>query len=203
MAMDGHEPGVVPLDVEHPIWDRFFTVAPLVLIGSVDPDGRPNLAPKHMAIPLGWENYYAFVCSPRHHTQRNIVAHGSFTVSFPGPGQLLHSSFAAAPRWDDDTKPGLQAVPTHPATSVEGVLVDGCMLWLECELDRVVDGFGQNSLIVGRIVAACAAEAALRTLDRDDAEVLQAEPLLAYVSPNRFAKIDSSLSFPFPEGFSR
>ena len=201
--MDNRESGVVALDVDHPIWDRFFTVAPLVLVGSIDPDGQPNLAPKHMAIPLGWENYYAFVCSPRHHTQRNIAAHGSFTVSLPGPDQLLLLSFAAAPRWDDDTKPGLQAVPTHPATSVEGVLVDGCTLWLECELDRIVDGFGDNSLIVGRIVAASVVEAALRTLDRDDADILQDEPLLAYIDPGRFARIDSTLSFPFPEGFSR
>ncbi len=35
----------VTLDIDEPIWDRFFTVAPLVLIGTVEPDGGYDLAP--------------------------------------------------------------------------------------------------------------------------------------------------------------
>ena len=31
-------------------------------------------------------------------------------------------------------------------------------MYLECELDRIVDGFGVNSLIIGRVVAARVAE---------------------------------------------
>jgi flavin reductase (DIM6/NTAB) family NADH-FMN oxidoreductase RutF len=193
----------VSLSVIHPIWDRFFMVAPLMLIGSRDVDGGINIAPKHMAMPLGWDNFYAFVCSPNHRTQQNIARHGSFTVSFPRPDQLLLSSLAASPRWDDDTKPGLQAVPWRSATTVDGGLVEDCLVWLECDLDRIVDGFGPNSLIVGRIAAASVAEDALRTLDRDDADLLQESPLLAYLSPGRFATLDHSLSFPFPSGFSR
>lgn len=35
-------------------------VAPLVIIGSREPDGGFDLAPKHMAMPVGWQNYYCF-----------------------------------------------------------------------------------------------------------------------------------------------
>jgi flavin reductase (DIM6/NTAB) family NADH-FMN oxidoreductase RutF len=195
--------GLITLDTTHPIWERFFMVAPLVLVGSKDPGGTYNVAPKHLALPLGWEHYYGFVCSPRHHTYRNVVERGPFTVSFPCPGQVLATSLAAAPRWDDDSKPGLQAVGTFPARMVDGVLVQDCYAYLECQLDRVVDGFGANSLIVGRIVAAHVAEAALRTLDRDDNDLVRQTPLLAYVSPGRFARIDEALAFPFPAGFER
>jgi hypothetical protein len=58
------------LDKDQPIWDRFFTVAPLVLIGSKDEDGEFNLAPKHMVTPLGWANYIGFVCTPPHRTYK-------------------------------------------------------------------------------------------------------------------------------------
>ncbi len=194
---------LVALDTTHPIWERFFSVAPLVLVGSKDPGGTYNVAPKHLALPLGWENYYGFVCSPRHHTYRNVVAHGQFTVSFPRPGQVLATSLAATPRWDDDSKPGLQAVDTFPARAVDGVLVQHCYAYLECQLDRVVDGFGANSLIAGRVVAAHVAEEALRTLDRDDNDLVRQTPLLAYVGPGRFARIDETLAFPFPAGFAR
>ena len=57
----------VPIPVDKPIWSRFFTVAPLVLVGTREGDGH-DLAPKHMAMPLGWDNYFCFVCSPDHAT---------------------------------------------------------------------------------------------------------------------------------------
>jgi len=52
---------LVSLDPSRPIWERFFTVAPLVIIGSRDESGAIDLAPKHMATPLSWQNYFGFV----------------------------------------------------------------------------------------------------------------------------------------------
>lgn len=194
---------LVPLPVDRPIWDRFFTVSPLVIVGSRNPDGTADLAPKHMATPLGWQNYYAFVCSPRHATYRNIERHRQFTVSLPRPSQVVTSSLAASPRCDDDSKPVLAALGTREAQAVDGVLVDGCLVYLECRLHSIIDGFGPNSLIAGEIVAASADEAALRVSDLDDGEHLLASPLLAYISPGRFAEIRNTAAFPFPKGFTR
>src|SRR5271166_1755994 len=74
---------LISLDLNRPIWERFFTVAPLVIIGSRDESGVFDLAPKHMATPLGWQNYFGFVCTPRHRTYQNIQRQGAFTVTFP------------------------------------------------------------------------------------------------------------------------
>jgi hypothetical protein len=63
---------VVSLDVTAPIWERCFTVAPLVLVGTREKDGSYDLAPKHMATPMGWQNYFGFVCTPRHRTYHNV-----------------------------------------------------------------------------------------------------------------------------------
>jgi flavin reductase (DIM6/NTAB) family NADH-FMN oxidoreductase RutF len=194
---------VIPLATDRPVWDRVFSVAPLVIVGSKEEDGRFNLAPKHLAMPLGWENYYGFVCTPRHSTYHNIRRHGVFTVSYPRRTEVVLASLAAAPRREDRSKPTLAALPTFPARQVEGVLVEDCYLFLECTLDRVIDGFGANSLIVGKVVAAAAREEALRDPDRDGADQLFGFPLLAYLSPGRIAEVRQSLAFPFPEGFSR
>ena len=51
--------------------------------------------------------------------------------------------------------------------------------------------------------AARAAEDALRTMDADDADLINHSPLLAYVSPGRFATIDRSNAFPFPESMKK
>ncbi len=193
----------VELSLSTPIWDRFFTVAPLTIVGTIEPDGGHDLAPKHMATPLGRANRFCFVCRPSHATQRNAEASGQFTVSFPTPEQLIEASLAAGPRSATGSKPSLEPLAVHPATQVEGVLLDGAYLWLECELERVVEGFDEDTLIAGRIVAASVDEAFLRASESDDAELLETSPLLAYVSPGRVAAIRETYSFPYPADFRR
>jgi flavin reductase (DIM6/NTAB) family NADH-FMN oxidoreductase RutF len=192
---------LVPLVRDGPLWSRFVTVAPLVLVATKEGD-RYDIAPKHMAMPLGWSDYYCFVCSPRHATYRNAARHGAFTVSFPHPHQIVETSMAASGRVPGGGKPGLQTLPTRPATAVDGVLVTGCRLFLECELHELIDGYGENSLVVGRVVAALAEESSLRLHDRDDGDLIHDAPLLAYLSPGRFAIVSESYSFPFSEDFS-
>jgi flavin reductase (DIM6/NTAB) family NADH-FMN oxidoreductase RutF len=183
------------------LWDRFFTVAPLVLVGTKEPDGSYDLAPKHMATRLGWEAYYGFVCTPGHATYRNAVAHGAFTVSFPPPDQVVQAGLAAGGRARDGAKPNLAALPTFRARRVDGVLVTGARAFLECELERIVDGFGEASLVAGRVVAAAVDGRALRASERDDADLVHAAPLLAYLDPGRLAAVDRSVAFPFPVDF--
>jgi flavin reductase (DIM6/NTAB) family NADH-FMN oxidoreductase RutF len=193
----------IALGIDRPIWDRFFTVAPLVVVGSKEPDGTYDLAPKHMAMPLGWQNYYTFVCSPQHATYRNIRRERQFTVSFPRPTEIVASSLAASPRCEDGTKPVLALLPRRPATTVDGVFIDDSYLYLECTLHSVLDGFGANSLIVGVVVAASASDDYLRMDDRDGGEQLFQSPLLVYVSPGRYATLRETAEFPLPKGFSR
>jgi flavin reductase (DIM6/NTAB) family NADH-FMN oxidoreductase RutF len=193
--------GLIRLAAGEPVWDKVFHVAPLVLVGTLEDDGTPDLAPKHMAMPLGRDSLFCFVCSHRHATLRNAIAREAFTVSFPRPGQILDTSLAAGGRAEDSSKPGLAALRTFPATAVEGVLVEGCYLHLECRLERIVEGFGDSVLVVGEVVAADVAEDAARHSDADDADLIAATPLLAYVSPGRFAAVAETLSYPFPVDF--
>jgi flavin reductase (DIM6/NTAB) family NADH-FMN oxidoreductase RutF len=193
---------LVRISTETPIWERFFMVAPLVLVATKEGDHH-DVAPKHLAMPFGWENFFGFVCSSRHSTYRNLGVHPEFTVSFPRPDRILEASMSAGARLDDRSKPTLAAVPLFPARTVDGVLVEGCGLYLECALERVIDGFGDNSLIVGRVVAASAAQDVLRGADVDDADLLHELTPLVYLAPGRFAVVRETCSFPFPAGFRR
>lgn len=194
---------LVRLETDRPIWDRFFTVAPLVVVGTLEGDAH-DLAPKHMATPMGWENYFGFVCSPEHATYDNARDDGAFTVSFPRPDGLVEASLSAAPREpDDEHTPGLASLATFPASAVSGILLEDAYAWLECELDRVVDGFERNSLIVGRIVAASVRRSALRVSEGDDQELLRRSPIPVYVSPGRYTIVEESDAFPFPADFHR
>jgi len=194
---------LVDLDVAGPFWDRLFMVFPLVLVGTRDEDGSSDVAPKHMAMPMGWDNYFGFVCAPSHSTCSNIGRTGEFTVSFPKPSQVLFTSLAASPRDAGGEKPSVGALARFAADDVNAELVEEGYLYLECRHHKTIDGFGRNCLITGEIVAARADAGYLRNADIDDQDLLQHSPLLAYVPPGRFASIDSTDAFPFPAGMRK
>ncbi len=194
---------MTPLDLSHSVWEQVYMVAPLTIIGTREPDGTYDLAPKHMAMPLSWKDHYGFVCTPSHATYANARREGCFTVSFPKPDQILLTSLAAGPRCDDDQKPALAAVPTVPATQIDGVLLSDAHLHLECKLEKIIDGFDVNSLIIGRVVAAAVSDDSARYADVDAQEMIAHSPMLAYLHPGRFAKIVQTQAFPYHVGFRR
>lgn len=194
---------MIPIQADAALWDQCYMLAPLTVVGTREPDGHYDLAPKHMAMPLSWEPYFGFVCTPSHATYTNIAREGVFTVSFPRPEQIVLTSLAAAPRCEDSKKHALSGLPTIPARFVNGVLLKDAYLHFECELDRIIDGFGRNGLIAGRIVAASIAADSLREADMDDQDLLRRAPLLAYLHPGRFARVGETHAFPYHKGFSR
>ena len=194
---------IISLDVSDPIWERFFLLAPMVLIGTLEADGRADFAPKHMATPMSWENYFGFVCTPRHGTYKNIERTGAFTVTYPRPSQVLYTSLAATPRCDENSTPVLQAFETLPATQIEGVFIADGYVFLECELFKIFDGFGVNSLITGAVKAAHVHKDSLRASELDDQDLIKRAPMLAYIHPWRFASISDTQRFPLPEGMER
>ena len=200
---DAKPAALIELDISSSIWESFFTVFPLVVIGTREADGSDDLAPKHMAMPMSWENHFGFVCTPRHNTYQNIQRDRQFSVTYMRPSQTVLASLAATPRCEDGSKPITQALPTFAAETINAAFVEDGYLFLECELEQIVDELGENSLIIGQIISARVAEDALRSSDQDDEDLIYSTPLLAYLYPGRFAEIASSNKLPFPAGFKR
>jgi len=203
MSAQATSPNLIDLDLEHPIWGRFYTVHPLVLVGTRELDGGTDLAPKHLAMPMSWQNHFGFVCMPAHGTYQNIQRTGQFTVTFVRPSQTVLASLSATPRCEDGDKPIVSALPTFPASKIDCDFLQDGYLFLECEQQQTVDGLGDNSLIIGNIVNARIAPDAVRNSDQDDQDLLRESPLLAYLYPDRFAEIKATNKLPFPAGFKR
>lgn len=193
----------INIELNNSFWERFYLPFPLVIIGSKEGD-HFDLAPKHMAIPLSWENHYGFVCTPRHSTYHNIKKHGYFTVSYPMPDQVTLTSLTASPRTDADLdKSILDQINTIPASKIEGVFLKDSYLMLECKLYKIYDDFGQNSLITGKIIHARAHEDYLRESDKDEQVQLFNHPLITYLHPGRYAVIKNTTVFPLPKDFKK
>ncbi|EAR00090.1 flavin reductase [Maribacter sp. HTCC2170] len=195
---------IISLDVRLPIWEHFFTVAPLVVIGTKEKEGY-DLAPKHMATPLGFGNYFGFVCTPRHGTYQNVKTNKEFSVSFPRPDQIVTTSLTSSPRSEQISKSHaiIEVLPIVKATTMDVPMIKDAYLFFECELFKIIDGFDDYCIISGTIKAAHVHKNYLRVFEKDEQEQLHENPLLAYIASGRFAKISDTYSFPFPKDFKR
>ena len=195
---------VISLDVNLPIWERFFTIAPMVVIGTKENEGY-DLAPKHMATPIGFGNYFGFVCTPRHGTYHNVKASKEFSVSFPRPDQIVATSLSSSPRSEQISKSQgiIEVLPIVKATTMDVPMIKDAYLYFECELFKIIDGFDDYSIITGAIKAVHVHKDYLRVSEKDEQEQLHVNPLLAYIATGRFAKISDTYSFPFPKDFKR
>ncbi len=194
---------LVTLRPEQSFFETLYTVAPLVIVGTREADGSENLAPKHMAIPLGWSDHFGFVCTPEHGTYGNVERTDAFTVSYPRSENILEASLAAAPRDESGSKPSLSEIETVDADAVDAPAVADAYGVLECELDRIIEGFDEARLITGKIVRKHVHTDAYRSDDSEPEALLRRAPALAHLYPDRFAEVSETHAFPFPEGFER
>lgn len=204
MTESGNE-NRVQVEIDEDLWNKCYTVNSLVIIGSKEKDGSYNLAPKHMAMPLGFSQYFGFMGTPRKTTYQNVKREGTFTVSFPNPDQIVLSSLAATRREDDQSKVVIDKIPTIAAKSIEGILLEGAYFQLECKLSDILGKFGEWELIVGEVLAAYIDPKSIRksTEDSGSGQLINNSPLLAYLHPDRFSTIKESNHFPLPKNFNR
>lgn len=193
---------LVAIDTDLPIWHHVYVVSPLVVVGTKEHD-RYDLATKNQAMPLGHENYFGFMCTPKHGTYHNVLREKAFSVSYVRPHQVLTAGLAASPRCGDPDhpKPILDQLDIYPGEKIDAPFVKGGYLYLECELHKILDDFGEASLITGKIVAAYVSRDSLRVYEGDDQKMIYDSPMLAYLAYDRFAEVRNTFIFPTPRDF--
>jgi flavin reductase (DIM6/NTAB) family NADH-FMN oxidoreductase RutF len=182
---------------------RYFTVKPLILVTTLGPTGLPNVAPKTQNMDIGRrEQYFAFVCVPQHHTYQNIKATGEFVVNYPGPELIKNVSEASKIAGNVD-EISLAGLTSTPSTIIKPPRIKECYLHLECKLEEIKDLDENASIILGKIVARSADSQASFELgkSKENINLLSKHPLLAYVYPNHYARIDTAEEFVFPENY--
>jgi flavin reductase (DIM6/NTAB) family NADH-FMN oxidoreductase RutF len=194
----------ISLNVKESIWEHFYTVAPLVVIGTKEAQGF-DLAPKHMATPLGFSDFFGFVCTPRHNTYHNIKKHSRFSVSFVKPDQILLTSLAATPRCavKDFPEEITNHIPTVTLNNGASIFVKDSYVMLDCSLYKIIDGFDDYSLITGKVEQAMVHKDYKIVSAEGNQKQIYDHPLLAYIAQGRFASIKETLSYPYPKDFQR
>lgn len=192
------------LDLSAAVWDRVFIVAPLVVVGTRE-GNQYDMAPKHMAFPVGFKNYFGFVCTPEHATYQNIRRTSEFTVSFPLPDDIILVSLSATSREELISKYNnvIRNLPHVRAETMDLPVLRDAYLTFECSVYKIIDGFGENSIITGEITAASVKNDYMKLSDTDAQKQLNEHNLLAFIAPDRFARISETQNFPFPKDFRK
>lgn len=178
------------------IWSHFFHASPLVLVTSINRQGRVNVAPKTQCTRIGSTNFVGFGCEPGHHTLQNVAATGEFVINYPGP-EIARQAGQAGAKFGLDVADEVAAcgLTTAAAQTVRPPLVAECRAHLECRLVDIRQ-YGAGAFVVGEVLAASVEEEALAD---QGASALGMAPLLVYVSPNHFAGMHVARKFPFAE----
>lgn len=180
----------------------YFTVKPIILVTTLGSNELPNVAPQTQCMSVGrHEEYFAFVCTPEHHTYQNTKANKEFVVNYPGP-ELIEKVSAASQSAENVDEVALSGLTSIPSLIVKPPRIKECMVHLECKVMDIKD-LDNGSIILGKVVARSAnREVSFKKgMAEESINLLSMHPLLAYIYPDHYASINTAEKFIFPKNY--
>ncbi len=146
----------IPFPADKREWHPSPLPGQVVLVTTVDADGRPAVATKSWVsmAAFGPPPIVMFGCNLEHATAQHIRASGQFVINVPGTDLVARcwelGSDGSVRGADHLERHGLTAIPSE---SVKPPRIAQCRAHLECELDAT-HAWGSEVAIFGRVEAA-------------------------------------------------
>ena len=129
-------------------------VSPVVLVTSIDPEGRPNIITLGMYMPISHDSPQVVIgVSPKRYSHDLIRGQGEFVVNSPGfdIAEKVHACGVKSGR--DVDKWAEAGLTAEPAQRVRPPIIRECYGHIECEVVNKLT-CGDHTLFVGEVVAA-------------------------------------------------
>jgi len=132
--------------------EKNYIVRPLVLITTVNREGKQNAAVKTNFMTVSSMRAYAFCCRPEHHTYRNVLETGEFVVNVP-TDDIVNKVIKVAKMTVNPCPPGVNEIEGAGLTpilseEVRPPRIEECVAHYECLLD-----WHKDTVIFGKVVA--------------------------------------------------
>ncbi len=171
---------------------------PTWIVGSYDPDGRPNgmtaawggicnSKPPSVAVSLRKATY----------SYAHLVARRAFTINVPTESQVKQADYFGLASGRDTDKFAASGLTPVRSELVDAPYVDECLLVLECKVVQVLE-LGLHTLFVGEIVDVKADESILNDSGVPDAEKLK--PIVFAPGTQRYYGLGACLGQAFAIG---
>ena len=129
-------------------------IAPVVLVTSVDSNGKPNIITLGMYMPISHDPPQVVIgVSPKRYSHDLISEQGEFVVNSPGFDVAVRAHVCGVKSGRDIDKWIEAGLTPKPAQRVHPPIIEECYGHIECEVVNRVN-CGDHTLFVGEVVAA-------------------------------------------------
>ncbi|HWC29420.1 MAG TPA: flavin reductase family protein [Dehalococcoidia bacterium] len=167
-----------------------------VLLVSSSYRGRHNVMPVAYAMNLSIKPpLVGIALDPSRYTTDILRKTNEFAINIPSRDLLHHVQYLGTLSGADFDKLELTNLPTFQARRVGTVLLEGCVGWIECALEDMIE-MGDHFLAVGRVVAVSADDEAFNDhwlLTDNDAKPLH------FLGGNYYAMLDYVMEARVPQ----
>ena len=167
-----------------------------MLLVSSSYRGRHNVLPVAYAMNLSIvPPLIGIALHPGRHSTDVIRKTNEFAINIPTRDLLHHVQYLGTLSGADFDKLELTNLPTFHARRVGTVLLEGCVGWIECALEDMIE-MGDHFLVIGRVVAVSADDDAFSDhwlLKDNDAKPLH------YLGGNYYAMLDDVMEARIPK----
>jgi flavin reductase (DIM6/NTAB) family NADH-FMN oxidoreductase RutF len=174
---------------------RLLTGGPVALV-TCSYRGRHNATPVAYVMNLSIRPpLVGIALHPSRFTYDVIRKTDEFAINIPTRELLHHVQYLGSLSGNDYDKLELTKLPHFRARLLDTVLLEGCVGWIECSLDQVLE-VGDHVLMVGRVVAVQADDDAFNDhwlLEDNDAKPLH------YLGNNYYAVLDRVMEARIPK----
>jgi flavin reductase (DIM6/NTAB) family NADH-FMN oxidoreductase RutF len=174
---------------------RLLTGGPVMLV-STSYRGHHNVMPVAYSMVLSLvPPLIGIALHPSRYTTDVIRKTNEFALNIPTRDLLHHIQYLGSLSGADFDKLELTNLPTFRARLVNAPLLEGCVGWVECSLENMIE-MGDHLLAVGRVVAVSAEEEAF-----DDHWLLTSNEMkpLHYLGNNHYAYLDYVMDARIPK----
>ena len=157
-----------PLPTDKRLWSPSLIPGPIMLVSTVDDEGRPNVAPKSWVQMVAFDPpTLMFAGSNGQPTEDNALRTGCFALNVVD--ETLLPSVLRCLQWRGEERIERSGWSLVDASRIRAPVLDGAPAHLECEL-RGSREIGSGLVVFGEIVAATVDE---RILEAEEGERYQ------------------------------
>jgi len=139
-------------------FSRLLHPKPVLLVTSVDGEGRPNIITVAWATPASVDPPVVAICVKKDRYSHKLISEtGEFVINIPTRGLVDKAMYCGTVSGADVDKFRETGLTAAPARAVRPPIIEECVAHIECRVEKSVDA-GSHTIFLGRVLAAYADE---------------------------------------------
>ena len=139
-------------------FSRLLHPRPVLLVTSVDGEGKPNIITIAWATPASVDPPVVAICVRKDRYSHKLISEtGEFVINVPTKALVDKAAYCGTVSGANVDKFRETGLTASPAKTVKPPIIEECIAHIECRVEKSVDA-GSHTVFFGRVLAAYADE---------------------------------------------